>query len=784
MIQILGLRYFKEKNRKYETFFDEQWRAPSVKELFKNIEKYIDPIPPSNRVNLFYTAAICKEEKGRKFIKQDIIPFDIDGADTSRPREYTEAIVQECLGLDTESVGVVCSGNGFQIIIGTDAPIMSVEYFDETRPAYNAICKRINETLKLKGLSGSADPSIWSGARLLRLPCTKNHKTSEFGYKNKNTKKEATLIQRVINPFKGLTIESMAKMTNVHVDDCDDIQGWDATPDNKEILETCEFLKFCENNPNKVSEENWYKMLSITANLVDGRKISHVLSRGYDGYDSDETETKIDQALESSGPRKCKNIAKSFQGCKSCTHYKKISSPIRIKSEGHIASVSCGFRKLKLRKDGDTERVGPDYDDLLKFYKKKNHYLCTSERIIYVYKNTHYEQEPDPYINEFCENHLEPKPTIRECSEFLQKVHRNNLIKKEWFHDTTYKKMNLKNGVLDLSGEEPIFVPHSANYGFTNTLPYEYNPSAKCPRFDKFMQEVTCGRQELIDVLLEFAGYAFANVECTFGKALMLLGEGQNGKSKFIELLQGLAGREAYSAVNIHKFNDEKYISMMDGKLFNVAGEISHRAFNESAVFKDVVTGGTITIRKLYKDPYVIANRTKIIVAMNNLPETTDTSTGMLRRMMIVPFDASFTGKKEDKNILTKLFAESSGILNRIIQGYQRLMANQNFTSSVDIEQHVKDYQIENNPVLAFFNECIEVLDEKNTIDFISTSDMFAQYKIFCERANIRNKLNSMRFGREVSKHIPECEKRKGRRQSGRVRGYNGLKIISDEGEV
>ena len=50
--------------------------------------------------------------KNRKWVKQNIIPFDIDGIDVDRVDLYIEAVL-EVLGLNQFDVGIVESGNGY-----------------------------------------------------------------------------------------------------------------------------------------------------------------------------------------------------------------------------------------------------------------------------------------------------------------------------------------------------------------------------------------------------------------------------------------------------------------------------------------------------------------------------------------------------------------------------------------------------------------------------------------------------------------------------------------------
>src|ERR1019366_2948730 len=109
-IQILGLReYYDErtgKSGKKHEFFSKGWRAPSVPDLFKSIDTFIEQIPQEDRWNLYFTVADCFEEPGRKLKEQWVMPFDIDDIDVTKQKE-TIAVAMEVLGTRSSEVGVI-----------------------------------------------------------------------------------------------------------------------------------------------------------------------------------------------------------------------------------------------------------------------------------------------------------------------------------------------------------------------------------------------------------------------------------------------------------------------------------------------------------------------------------------------------------------------------------------------------------------------------------------------------------------------------------------------------
>ena len=94
--------------------------------------------------------------------------------------------------------------------------------------------------------------------------------------------------------------------------------NYSATSNDKAIekILNCDFVKWCKDQPEKVSEPLWYSLIS---NLIcvrpGGYSLCHEISKGYPGYSVAETDSKIHQSLDSSGPHTCEYIRKNGFKC-------------------------------------------------------------------------------------------------------------------------------------------------------------------------------------------------------------------------------------------------------------------------------------------------------------------------------------------------------------------------------------------------------------------------------------------------------------------------------------
>lgn len=92
------------------------------------------------------------------------------------------------------------------------------------------------------------------------------------------------------------------------------------------VLSRCAFMQHCRDNAAKLSEHDWYSMITNLAVFEGGERVIHKLSALYPGYKAAETTAKIQHFLQSgTKPITCKAIAEKGFACPrladgSCTY--------------------------------------------------------------------------------------------------------------------------------------------------------------------------------------------------------------------------------------------------------------------------------------------------------------------------------------------------------------------------------------------------------------------------------------------------------------------------------
>jgi len=282
-------------------------------------------------------------------------------------------------------------------------------------------------------------------------------------------------------------------------------------------------------------------------------------------------------------------------------------------------------------------------------------------------------------------------------------------------------------------------------------------------------------------LLLEFAGYAFSNDKCVYAKALILLGDGTNGKSTFLNVLTELAGEGAYSSLSAKHFSKETYLVQLEGKLFNLAEETPTGAFVDSSEFKNIVSGGSTIVRKMYKDAYTTRLNAKLMMAANDLPRTSDATKGFLRRLLIVPFDVEFStaAGNKDVDIEIKLFKELPGILNRIIEGYRRLSAQKGFTDSNVVKEAVYAYRDSIDNIHSYVRDQLIIKDysDPGKTEF---NKIYQDYVKYCDESRAKPVERPI-LSRKLRSYIKDYKTRIRRRGKHRVTYLHGVFMQSSD---
>lgn len=307
------------------------------------------------------------------------------------------------------------------------------------------------------------------------------------------------------------------------------------------------------------------------------------------------------------------------------------------------------------------------------------------------------------------------------------------------------------NGVYDIMTGE--LKPFSTEIVITNKIPWDYDPDAYSELADSTLNKLSCGDAAIRALLEECIGYCFYRRN-ELGKAFILTGDKSNGKSTFLDCVKAILGEKNISALDLKELGDRFNTSMMFGKLANIGDDIGDDFLQGSqvSIFKKIVTGNRIKAERKGQDPFEFNPFIKLLFSANDIPRMKDKTGAVLRRLVIIPFNATF-GKSDpdyDPFIKYKLIERDSieYFIRLGVEGLKRVIINDEFTKSTKVQNQLNEYEEENNPIIAFIADSgIDMIENE------PTNEVYKRYQVFCAD-NAMTPMSNIVFSKQINKRL------------------------------
>lgn len=308
-----------------------------------------------------------------------------------------------------------------------------------------------------------------------------------------------------------------------------------------------------------------------------------------------------------------------------------------------------------------------------------------------------------------------------------------------------------RNGIYDLITGD--LKPFSPDIVITNQIPWDYNPNAYSELADRTLDKISCDDSQVRQILEECIGSCFYRSNHIGGsKAFILTGEGANGKSTFIDMLQHLLSEENIASLDLKELDMKFQNAALFGRLANLGDDISDEFIVNVSIFKKFVTGDRVQVQNKGEKPFEFNNYAKFLFSANNIPRIKDKTGAVLRRLLIVPFDAKFSNTDEDYDPDIRQKLQNQEVMEYLIiiglNALKAVIENKRFTESVKVAEELKEYEEFNNPIIGFFEECEA---DGFQIENEPTNDVYGKYQGYCIN-NGFNKMSKAEFSKQIKK--------------------------------
>lgn len=251
-------------------------------------------------------------------------------------------------------------------------------------------------------------------------------------------------------------------------------------------------------------------------------------------------------------------------------------------------------------------------------------------------------------------------------------------------------------------------LPHSPDNRYVHSLSFSYVPSATCRTWRRVLDEIL-PEEDCQASLQEFFGLTLMRDTWRLQKAMILEGDGNNGKSVVCDVLAGLLPVKAVQSVAPHAFKEKFSVVALHKAWLNVVTEVRRSELRETETLKAVIDGSPIRAEEKGQPGFTFRPRVACLFACNRLPVVRDQSRGFWRRMTVLPFRVTIPDEKVDRDLARNLLAnEKEGIAKWALEGAERARKNLVLTEPKAGDAVLDEWQLDSDPVRRWVMECTE----------------------------------------------------------------------------
>lgn len=305
---------------------------------------------------------------------------------------------------------------------------------------------------------------------------------------------------------------------------------------------------------------------------------------------------------------------------------------------------------------------------------------------------------------------------------------------------------------------------HSPEHRATHALGVPYDAATRVDQWRSMLRQVF--RREVVDeagevtgedlgetekaisLLQEFAGASLVGMAATWAVCLVLVGPGNDGKSRVLNVLRALFPATAVCSIAPNAWSRGFLLAELAGKRLNVVSELPSGDVQDGDRFKQVVAGDPVTAERKYEAPFTLVPEAGHIFACNELPGTRDQSKGFWRRFAVIPCTRSFRPEEEIKDI-DRLVArdELAGIAAWALEGAARLQREGRYTTPRTSEEAKAEWQADSDQVRQWVAaRCAVLPPGTSSWREASLDKLYPDYRVWAQ-ANGHTAVASARFG-------------------------------------
>lgn len=336
----------------------------------------------------------------------------------------------------------------------------------------------------------------------------------------------------------------------------------------------------------------------------------------------------------------------------------------------------------------------------------------SNKSFVYVYDFSRGIYTTEEYFIERWARLLEPRLKKNDINEIFSELRTSALVAEPM---KSKKLIAMKNGFYDV--EKKKLFDYSPKYFFITQIATKYVPNAPEPEIDGWkpsqLIKQLSNNDNQVEKLLWQVISASLNGNYSRGKAIFLVGNqtskmanGSNGKGTFQDLLRYIVGNENTANLKIDQFSGRFVMNELVGKTLDIGDDVSvGKYIKDQSNFNSAVTGEELRAEPKGKDPQHYRFYGLIVQSTNEMPKFGNKTNGSYRRIIIVPFNAQFMGKANNRKIKDD-YIKRPEVREYFVAKALNVVFD-NFTVPDVSGKMLNDFEVENDPIQGFTKDVL-----------------------------------------------------------------------------
>lgn len=258
-------------------------------------------------------------------------------------------------------------------------------------------------------------------------------------------------------------------------------------------------------------------------------------------------------------------------------------------------------------------------------------------------------------------------------------------------------------------------LPATPRFWSVNAVDYAYDPVARCPQWEAFVEQVFGHDPTAVETLQEIMGYLLTQ-DTSLQKMFFILGKRRSGKGTIARVITALLGAHNVISPTLASLVRSDFgLQQLIGRQAAIFADAAFTGSRKDQVevvehLKRISGEDWISINRKNKDYWSGRLTTRLLLMANGMPTLSDNSHAFAGRAIILQTGQSFYGR-EDPCLTDRLLTELPGVMNWALEGLARLRARApapHFRQPESGEQALQALRDVTSPISVFVREVLE----------------------------------------------------------------------------